>query len=146
MKKEVKKLRLFHVSSDPGLRQLTPKVPDFRLPEEPEIETVCAATEWWQCLMLLPQLKVAEEMYLYEVVEVEKFAMPSGWLWATHEVRATDPVLVKLLGRLLLSNPDVAYATSRPCGNCGQPWMFCGDGGFCEKVRIPPLEAVLVPL
>lgn len=142
---EVKPFVLYHVSPVPHLTELRPEVPKYRLREEPEEPTVCSCKSWWECAMLYPHKKPIQgegsKFYLYQIVpsEISKFIGPSesNWLWASQEYRTTEKVKVIRLGEINLDDPEINKAFSRPCTNCGKPWMYCDDDAQCG-FDLPP--------
>ena len=139
-------MRLFHISPVPGLTVLEPRVPQYRLPDEPVEAVVCCAPSWWECAMLYPARRgLPEVLWLYEVVPEDlcRFERARGFLWASLEWRARVPIRVRCLGRLRMALDVVRGAFSRPCGNCGRPSSWCDDGAWCYSY-VPPCEAEVV--
>lgn len=137
--------QLFHISDMPGIKILEPRIPKFRLPEEPEEANISVADEWWKCAMLYPAQKHTsglKNLYLYRVhpEDREKFKSMEGnpWIWSSKEKRSQEKVRVIFIGEVDLDNPEISKSFSRPCGNCGGPWMWCDDGSYCDAY--PTLE------
>lgn len=128
---------VLHISTKPDLDVLEPKVPKYRLAEEPEEPVVCAGDTWWTCAMLYPHKKLSTEskVYLYVIdpQDVSKFQrVASGkWPWSPLELRSKETVRLIKLGEIDMEDPDISYAFSRPCGNCGKPYIYCDDGSHC---------------
>ena len=125
-----KGMRLFHLSTDGALTNLTPRRP--RCTHRGELETppcVAAAPEPLMCAALCTHHRSAQVLYVYEIHpdDVQHFSRVHVSWDSDKEYRAYVPVRVVRTGETMSGGNCV-----RPC-NCGSgyPWPMCGRTDYC---------------
>lgn len=104
-------MRLYHLSMNPNLRTLIPRVPDNRpvkLGQEDGVnKRVCFGPSISHALMAVPHGDIGDIMYIYIPTSLDKryIIKPTPdqvpWVSATHEIWYTAPVTVKKVGVLI---------------------------------------------
>jgi len=140
--------KLYHLSIDPNLNKLSPRVVQVSREEGKEDMSICACPDWWMCVHLLPPHRhrvinssdpdsnLKDPLYVYEVVDVEKFEpLPEGFHGGTVvEYRTESDVTVRLLGRLKKEAYD--SVSLNICKSCRNPIRGCQPGACASFLSI----------